>query len=175
MPQGKHIAGKKISRHETSEFGKAMGDYVFCPQGEAVYYKKSWHHASDFFTRMPDMKQDKNVSFKLCPAHEMEKNKQYEGEVVIKSVPVEVRDELVSLIEHMGEHAMRADVLDRVFGMKWTRDQLIVTTSENQLAQKIGRKIKQTFKKHTVETVAHPKGGVTDVISVQIVFTKKQK
>ena len=171
MPQGRHIAGKKMSKAAMSEFGPGKHDYIFCPNGEAVYYKKSWHHASDFFLRMPEAAQDKGVSFKLCPSHEMEKNKQFEGQVVIKNIPAQVREELVRLIEHMGEHAMRRDVLDRVLGMRWAKDQLTVTTSENQLAQKIGRKIKETFKKHIAEHISRPKGGDSDVVSVQIAFT----
>ena len=142
-----------------AEFGVGMSEYIFCPKGEAVYYKKSWHHASDFFIKMPDTKEDKNVVFKLCPAHEMEKNKQYEGEVMMRDIPAHIKGELTRLIENMGERAMRIDVLDRIFAMKWTGDNLRVITSENQLAQKIGRKIKETFKKHIAEHIVRPKGG----------------
>ena len=175
MPQGRHIAGKKMSKAAMTEFGPGKHDYVFCPKGEAVYYKKSWHHASDFFLRMPEAAEDKDVSFQLCPAHEMEKNKQFEGQVVIKNIPAHVREELVRLIENMGEHAMRMDVLHRVFAIKGTKNELTVTTSENQLAQKIGRKIRQTFKKHTEEIISRPKGGDSDTVYVQILFVKKQK
>ena len=175
MPQGRHIAGKKISKAAMTEFGPGKHDYIFCPKGEAVYYKKSWHHASDFFLRMPEAAQDKDVSFKLCPAHEMEQKKQFEGQITIKNVPAEFRKDLVRLIEHMGEQAMRMDVLHRVFAIKGTQIELTVTTSENQLAQKIGRKIRQTFKKHTEEIISRPKGGDSDTVYVQILFVKKQK
>lgn len=175
MPQGRHIAGAKISQHGTKEFDKGKGDYIFCPKGEAVYYKKSWHHIAKFFLNPPDSKRDKDVLFQLCPAHEMEKNKQFEGEVVIRDVPDMFRQDLFGLIEGMGEHAMRRDVLDRVFAMRWAKNQLTVTTSENQLAKKIGHKIKETFKKHIAEHVIRPKGGDSDFVSVQILFTKKQK
>ena len=168
-----------------SEFAKGKGDYIFCPHGEAVYYKKSWHHIEKFFLNPPDSKRfltavaiparDKDVSFRLCPAHEMEKNKQYEGEIVIRDIPDVMRRDVSGLVERMGEHAMRRDVLDRVLGMRWAKNQLTVTTSENQLAQKIGRKIKETFKKHIAEHISRPKGGDSDVVLVQIAFIKKQK
>ncbi|MDP3778776.1 MAG: hypothetical protein Q8R30_01850 [bacterium] len=174
MPQGKHIAGKKISKHATEEF-KGKSDYVFCPKGEAVYYRKSWHHIAKFFTNPPDSKRDKDVVFELCPAHDMEKKKQYEGEVIVRDVPDMFRDDLWGLVEGMGERAMRKDVLDRIFIMKWAKNQLTVTTSENQLAQKIGRKIKETFKKHIAEYMMRPKGGESDFVSVQVAFIKKLK
>lgn len=158
-----------------SEFAKGKGDYIFCPRGEAVYYEKSWHHVEKFFLNFPDSERDKDVSFQLCPAHEMEKNKQYEGEVIIRDVPDAMRMDLNGLVERMGEHAMRRDVLDRVLGMRWAKNQLTVTTSENQLAQKIGRKIKETFKKHIAEHILRPRGGDSDIVSVQIAFIKKQK
>jgi len=76
------------------------------------------------------------------------------------------------LSEFWGE--VYIDVLDRIFAMKWTGDNLHVITSENQLAQKIGRKIKETFKKHIAEHIVRPKGGDSDVVSVRINFIKKQ-
>ncbi len=173
MPQGKHIAGKKISKHAAEEF-KGKRDYIFCPKGEAVYYKKSWHHVAKFFVSPPD-KREKDVVFELCPAHQMEKNKQYEGEVVIRDVPEMFKKDLWGLVEGMGEAAMRKDVLHRIFTMKWMKGQLTVTTSENQLASRIGGKIKDTFKKHIAEHVIFPKGGDSDFVSVQVAFIKKEK
>ena len=155
------------------EFGKSKGEFIFCLHGEAVYYKKSWHHISDFFLRMPEAAEDKDVSFKLCPAHEMEKKKQFEGQITIKNIPAEFHKDLVRLIEHMGEQAMAMDILHRVFAIKGTKNELTVTTSENQLAQKIGRKIKQTFKKHIAEHISRPRGGDSDVVYMQISFIKK--
>lgn len=172
--QGRHIAGKKIGKHTREEFGPGRGEFIFCPHGEAVYYKKSWHHIAKFFTSAPFSKQDKNVSFKLCPVHEMIKNKQHEGEITIQHIPAAVKSDLTHLITHMGEQAMRIDVLDRVLEMKWTKDQMVVTTSENQLAQKIGRKIVASFKKYTVKTISRPKGGDSDMVFVDISFFAKQ-
>ncbi|MDP3769495.1 MAG: hypothetical protein Q8R40_00975 [bacterium] len=173
--QGRHIAGKKVSKHAMKEFGSAKSGFVFCPHGEAVYYKKSWHHIAKFFTNPPDSKRDKDVSFQLCPAHAMGKNKQYEGEVMVRDVPEMFRNDLWGLVEGIGERAMRKDVLDRILDMKWVKNQLTITTSENQLAQRIGRKIKETFKKHIVEHIVRPKGGDSDFVSVQIAFIKKQR
>lgn len=172
--QGRHIAGKKIGKRAMQEFGPGRGEFIFCPHGEAVYYKKSWHHIAKFFTNTPDSKRDKDISFQLCPAHEMEKNKQFEGEIVIRAVPDMFKQDLTSLIERMGEHAMRKDVLDRIFTVTWIKDQLTVTTSENQLAQKIGNKIIASFKKHAVKVISRPKGGDSDMVFVDISFFAKQ-
>ena len=166
----KYAGGEQWSRHAMQEFGSGKKEFIFCPHGEAVYFKKSWHHVEKLYKsyEVQPHKLHKGIKFKLCPAHEMQKNKQYEGEVVIKNIPAKFRRELVNLIENMGERAMRRDVLDRVLDIKITSNQLLVTTSENQLAQKISHKISETFNKRVDVRILRAKGA--DVVRVQINF-----
>ncbi|QQG44927.1 MAG: hypothetical protein HYW89_02870 [Candidatus Sungiibacteriota bacterium] len=95
----------------------------------------------------------------------MIKNKQYEGEVVVKNVPPNFRKELLNLIENMGERAMRRDVLDRVLDLRFKDKDLRITTSENQLAQKIALKIQEVFKNKIEKKIRRGKeGGVSSVL-----------
>lgn len=164
----RYASGEQKSRHAMEEFGPGKRGFIFCPRGEAVYYKKSWHHMGEFFNNPPNLKGDENIRFKLCPAHEMEKNKQYEGEVVIKNIPAKFRKELINLIENMGEHAIRRDVLDRVLELRSKKQELRITTSENQLAQKIAQKISEVFKKKVNIKISRMKEG--DMLCVHVVF-----
>jgi hypothetical protein len=156
----KSYAGPQLSRHAMQEFGPGKAGFIFCPHGEAVYYKKSWHHTEKFFLNPPKLT-GKGIKFKLCPAHEMLKNKQYEGEVIIKNVPAKFRQELLNLIKNMGERAMRQDILERVLELKTKNSELKVTTSENQLAQKIGRKVKEVFRGRAKTKILRSKEGDT--------------
>jgi len=149
------------------EFGPGKREFIFCPNGEAVYYKKSWHHASEFFANPPGLR-DKRIRFKLCPAHEMQKNKQYEGEIIIKNVSVKFRKDLVRLVENMGTTAMRIDVLDRILDLKFRINELRITTSENQLAQKIAKKVQSSFKNKIRIKILRGKG--SDVVRISIAF-----
>lgn len=164
----KFAAGEKKSRHAMEEFGPGKSEFVLCPKDDAVYYKKSWHHAGDFFLRAPNIKKEKGIRFKLCPAHEMMRNKQYEGEVVIQNIPKQFFEELRRLAENMGEQAYRTDVTTRVLSLNARNDSLRVTVSENQLAQKIARKIERGFRKHIQHAeVARGKEGDTVKISIE--------
>lgn len=193
--------GEKKSRHSTEEFGPGKQGFIFCPQGEAVYYKKSWHHTSEFFTqpfgeypaakpqgnirsslsrdvmprgqragfiKTPHLKEERGIIFKSCPVHEMIKNKQYEGEIIIKNVPEKFRKDLLRLIQNMGETAERIDVLDRILELKNKEQELRITTSENQLAQKIARKIRETFAKKIIVKISRAKEG--DVVNIMVNF-----
>ncbi|MBI3273875.1 MAG: hypothetical protein HYZ69_01905 [Candidatus Colwellbacteria bacterium] len=148
----KFAAGEKKSRHAMEEFGPGKGEFILCPKDDAVYYKKSWHHASDFFLRAPSAKKEKRIRFKLCPAHEMMRRGQHEGEIIFRNVPKQFFEELRRLVENMGEQAYRMDVTTRILSLDARDQTLRVTVSENQLAQKIMRKIKRTFRTYIQET-----------------------
>lgn len=163
----KYVAGEQRSRHSMQEFGPGKREFIFCPHGEAVYYKKSWHHAEKFFKNPPNLSK-KGVHFKLCPAHEMIKNKQYEGEILIENIPEKFKKEFLRLVENMGERAMRKDVLDRVLEVRSKNQEIRITTSENQLAQRIGRKIGEVFRKKMSVKAFRQEGG--DVIRVRVDF-----
>lgn len=168
----KFSAGEKKSRHAMEEFGPGKSEFILCPKDDAVYYKKSWHHASDFFLRAPNRKREKGIRFMLCPAHEMMRNKQYEGEIVIQNVPKQFFEELRRLVENMGERAYRTDVTTRILSLNARNDALHVTVSENQLAQKIARKIERVFRKHIqhAETVRGKEG---DTVRQTVNFHKE--
>lgn len=167
----KFAAGEKKSRHAMEEFGSGKHEFVLCPKDDAVYYKKSWHHASDFFLRAPSMRREKGLKFKLCPVHEMMKNKQFEGEVVIKNIPERFLKELKSVIENMGERAYRMDVTTRILSLKAENGALRVTVSENQLAQKIARKIERVFRKQ-IKHAEVVRGKEGDAVRITIDFYK---
>ena len=155
--QGHYLRGDKKSRHAMEEFGLGRREFIFCPYGEAVYFRKSWHHTRKFFTNPPDFKKEKDIRFRECPAHEMLKNKQYEGEVVVRNVPVAHQKELVGLVKNMGARAERRDILDRILNLKVKGRDVRVITSENQLAQKIANKIGEAFKKKIDIKISHAK------------------
>lgn len=164
----KIYSGAKPSRHMMEEFGPGKKEFIFCPYGEAVYYKKAWHSTAQFFKNPPKLS-GKGICFKLCPAHEMLKNKQYEGEVLITNLPAKYEQDVRNLVVNMSKHAMRRDILDRVLSIKSVSGGLRITTSENQLAQKISRKISRTFPK---AKTALTRGREGDVVRIRIDFAK---
>lgn len=168
-----HQKGPRLSRHGMAEGGLGAKGFIFCPHGEAVYFKKTWHETSYFFNKAPDLKKETSIEFKLCPAHEMLKNHQYEGEIVLSHVPEKFKKEIMRLVGAMDDYGKMRDILDRVLTTEIKKDEIRFTTSENQLAKKIGKKIVNSLKNHAKIEVRQ--GKESDVVRVYIDFLDKNE
>lgn len=155
-------------KNDEQEFRRGKKGILMCSDCGAAYYEKSWHHS---LLKIKSVKKDTPVDFSLCPACKMVKNHQFEGEVTILNIPSKQRAELINFIEGFCERAYDRDPMDRLIEIKKSGDSLVVTTTENQLANKLGRKIKNLFNNVKAETkfIAAP----GDVGRVRIEFSKK--
>lgn len=147
------------------EFRGGAKGVVFCGDCGIAYYKKSWHRNLRHFA---SFEKDVPIVFRTCPACAMIKNKQYEGRVTLLEVPLKLRSEVLRLIHSYGERAYARDPLDRVIEVKKTKSGFEITTTENQLAQKLGQKIAETFKPARVSIAHSPQP--SDVAFVTVAF-----
>jgi len=132
------------SKKEEAEFGKGKKDITVCRECEAFYWHKSWHHN---FSDYPEISEERNVKFTICPACQMIKDGRYEGEVIIENVAEQRREEIENLINNFSETAFNRDPMDRVISIQTIAKGMIrVLTTENQMAQQLAKKIKKTFK-----------------------------
>ena len=169
------ITRKKIStnlpleRKEKQEFPRGTKGIMFCSRCGIAYYKKSWHHALEEYKSLPE---DAPVKFVLCPACQMIQNKQFEGEVKIKNIPEKEADGVARLVEGYGSRAYERDPLHRVIDIKKNKGErgtdLLVTTTENQLANKLANKIKDAFNK--VRITRSFSSGPSDVAYITVEF-----
>lgn len=135
-------------RHEGEEFGKGKRGLIICPDCKAVYFKKSWHHSMVHFG---GKKEDASVTFALCPADQMIKNGQYEGKVVVKNLAENFASEVINLIKNTADIAFENDPMDRLISVKKEGKDLVALTTENELAVKIAKKIKDAHAKAKVK------------------------
>lgn len=152
--------------HTEHEFPKGVKGIVFCGTCGIAYYKKSWHRNLRYFK---SFEKDMPVAFRTCPACQMIKNKQYEGMVRLVGVPKNLQGEVERLIRGYGERAEQRDPLDRVIGIKKVSNGFEVTTTENQLAQKLARKITETFK--TARLAVSHSARPSDVAFITVTFS----
>lgn len=131
-------------RTEAAEFGLARAAGVRCSRCGAVYHTKSWHHAGEMPSEKPGGGTYR-LNMVLCPACTMIRHRQFEGELTIERPPSVFRRELTNLIHAYGERACEMDPEHRVIAVKKRGANLIVTTTENQLAAKLAKKIKSAF------------------------------
>ena len=142
-----HI-GQPPSKHEMREFPVGKEGLTFCKICNAVYYKKSWHHSLRKYDNLPE---NMKVKFVVCPADQTILDHQFEGEIMIQNIPAKIQSDLVNLIHGYTKRSYEKDPMDRLIEAKKTRDSLRVTTTENQMAVKLAKKIKESFKKVSLE------------------------
>ncbi|MEK7192834.1 MAG: hypothetical protein AAB682_01735 [Patescibacteria group bacterium] len=153
------------NRKEEAEFGPGKAGALICPTCGAYYFKKSWHHGAEQF-----FKENTEVATKqsLCPACKMIKEHLYEGRIVISDVPLQYEEELGNLIHNHSHTSWEKDPMDRLISYKKEGKTFVATTTENQMAQKLARKIKDVFNKVELQ-ISHGKEP-SDVVEIKIQF-----
>lgn len=150
------------SRKEESEFGLAGKEFLTCSGCGVVYFDKSWHHGL-LEEKQEHLKENRQFKFTLCPACKMAKDKLFEGELIIKiknqNAKIKIKEEVLNTIKNSEQQAKERDPMDRILWMEERGDGIHIFTSENQLAVRIGKKLKSSFGgskleiKHTGEDV----------------------
>lgn len=162
---GQYDKRRAFSRKDAVEFRVGKKEFIVCPDCKNVHYKKSWHH--DFPKDILPERRD--IRFALCPACKMEKENLFEGEIVIKNVPSVVRKDVIGAIKNSDKQARINDPQDRVLRINEEKDRIVVQTSENQLAVRIAKKVKETFKGRAKLQIFYSRNDVTRAL---LTFTK---
>ncbi|MBI3046173.1 MAG: hypothetical protein HYY86_01340 [Candidatus Harrisonbacteria bacterium] len=157
-------------RRDAHEFPGGGKGLVICEKCDIFYYQKSWHHNADAFIAKRENK-DLPVKFAVCPACQMIKNRQYEGEVIIRNVPEKLKNEVINLANAYCDRAFLKDPLDRLAAIGFVGSDISVRVTENQLANKLGKKIKDAFNKVKTKTSFQKSPG--DVARVIVEFLEK--
>lgn len=136
------------SKKDEQEFGLAKKEFLVCMDCGSSYFDKSWHHGLDE-EKLGHFKKDKLVKFDVCPACKMAKEKRYEGELVIKFLISNSKflNQIKNTVKNSDEQARDKDSMDRVLWTEEKNGELRVYTSENQLAVKIGKKLRSSLGK----------------------------
>ena len=99
----------------------------------------------------------------------MIKERLFEGKILLKNVPKKEEREILNFVSAYGQRAWDRDPMHRVIAAKKTSEGIVVTTTENQLANKMARKLAQVFNKVTKEISFSP--GPSDIVYITITFT----
>lgn len=130
------------AKHE--QYGRELGGIIECPDCHAVHYRKRWYASRQDLTHL---KKDKSKIAKkhLCPACTMIHEHEFEGELLVEKVPVQYRENLINLIKNYGSRERRKDAQHRIIGIEEIKNGYRVTTSENQLVDRLAKKIKEVL------------------------------
>lgn len=138
----------RAAQHE--EYGPEHKGIVGCAKCDNVHFKKRWIPSLDELREREKNSTLKVSSRATCPACTMKKEHLYEGEIILEAFPTRLKEEMLNLIKNFGERAVSQDPQDRIIDIIETPSGLRITTTENQLANRLAKKIRDVFNTVTV-------------------------
>jgi len=134
---------------------RAKKGLTICPGCHSVYERKSWKNWDmEMVIKYRKMHPGVKVHSEQCPACKMVEAHQYGGKVLIEHIPRTYAGEVMRLIRSFLSRAMSRESQHRLIAIQGTGSQVVVTTTENQLAARLGEKIRDTFKKRSAVVIS---------------------
>ncbi len=158
---------KREATHD--QYGRSHAGVVECPQCHNVHFKKRWHAS---LSALPEYKAGEAITMsahETCPACTMIKTHRFEGEIFIEGFPEHLSAEMLNMIRNFGETATGQDPQDRIIATEKTPRGYRVTTTENQLADRLAKKIKDAF--NTVDLHFAHAAEPHEVVRIHVTFT----
>ncbi|MFA6608324.1 MAG: hypothetical protein WCT07_00190 [Candidatus Paceibacterota bacterium] len=115
-----------------------------CPKCHNVRFEKRWLHS------IADLRKEGEeepivARTEKCPACKIIDGGNYEGELFVEGFREEQKEELLNLIHNYCARATEIDPQDRVIKIEDTEKGLRITTVENELTDRLAKKIKDAF------------------------------
>lgn len=118
-------------------------EMAVCKKCRAVYHNKRWYLDDELYKKTSKLKEVNKV---LCPACLKIKDKFPGGIVRLKGLFLkEHREEIMNLIRNAEERAREINPLERIIGINEIKDGMEVTTTNERLAQRIGKSLQRAY------------------------------
>lgn len=137
---------------------------IICPRCSALYYDEKWYQENDLFSHLKKKQEllgkrfdqwlqekQKRAVQRLCPACQQRKD-WCEGVLTLTNLTPILKKEILNLVKNVNQRALTRDIQDRIIKIEDKGSQIIVYTSENQLAVSLGKQIHRSHK-----------GGILDI------------
>lgn len=132
------------------------GEVAACTECQALYQRRHWFFDHDAYVRETMQPTTRMV---LCPACQKIRDRYAEGQVTLHPSPFLAahKDEIIRLIRNEEERAKGFNPLERIVELNDSGDGILVTTTNEKLAQRIGRALKSTYQGQTTYRWSDPK------------------
>ena len=118
-----------------------------CPVCKNVYDDKHWKHSiNDIHGEHVAVAHEL-----ICPACTMIKDHTFEGEVIVEGIPEAMKGDLSGLIANFGTHATTDNPQHRIIAAEDNGTSMRITTTENQMAERLGKQIHSAMKGTTID------------------------
>jgi hypothetical protein len=132
------------------------GEVAACTECHALYQRRHWFFDAAAYFRETMQPATRMV---LCPACQKIRDRYAEGKVTLQpsAFLAAHRDEILRLIHNEEERAKGINPLERIVEISESDGAIVVTTTNEKLAQRIGRTLKHTYRGHTSYQWSDPK------------------
>ena len=151
---------------QNEEYWREQKGITKCPRCDNVHFKKRWYASAEDLRKRLGVKRLAFAERRFCQACAMIKNRTFEGEVFLEGFPLRRQGELLCLVRNFGERASGIDPQDRIIEIGETKGGYRVTTTENQLAHKLAKKIKDAFNTVDIRSSYSPEPAEVERIHV---------
>jgi len=132
------------------------GETAICTECHALYERRHWFFDEEAYfhaSMQPD------VRTVLCPACQKIRDRYAEGQVTLRSGAFlnTHKDDILRLIRNEEARAKGINPLERIIAITETDDGMVITTTNEKLAQRIGRMLKSTYQGQTTYRWSEPK------------------
>lgn len=127
-----------------------------CTECHALYQRRHWFFDEDAYAREAEKATTRQV---VCPACQKIRDHYAEGRVLLKASPFlnTHKDEIVNLIHAEETRAKGFNPLERIIAITEADEALVVTTTNEKLAQRIGRVLKHAYQGQTTYQWSEPR------------------
>jgi NMD protein affecting ribosome stability and mRNA decay len=124
------------------------GEVAACTECHALYRRRHWFFDEDAYLRETMQPETRMV---LCPACQKIRDRYTEGRVTLRSSPFlqSHKEAILRLIRNEEARAKGTNPLGRIVEITEPEGTVVVTTTNEKLAQRIGRLLKSTYQGET--------------------------
>lgn len=153
---------------ENEEWMREIKGIEMCPVCENVYYKKRWHRSLASLAKLSKNFEKSKLNQKICPACKIIRDHAFEGEVFIENIPSNYLKDIENLIHAFGQRTIQKDPQDRIIKVEKGNDGFRVTTTENQMAVRLAKKIRDAYRSVNLDISHAPEPA--EVSRVKVTF-----
>lgn len=121
---------------------------ALCTACRMFFDRRTWKTPTEELWRKIMRWEKGKIKISLCPSCKTIKEHLFGGEIEILRIPSEFMFNLIRLIHRFTEKAEAHSQEQRLIAVEGDRRRLRVTTTENQLAGRLAKKIMESFKNH---------------------------
>lgn len=124
------------------------GEMAACTSCHAIFRRRHWLFDDMLYRRVT---MQPNTRLVTCPACRKIRDSYFEGEVTLapSSFLSDHKEEILNLIRNEEERAKGLNPLERIIAISEESGKVVVTTTNEKLAQRIGRELKKAHQGKT--------------------------